>query len=162
MQATARAARAIPPGIGSGAEQSSSLAQANSALAKENADLRRANAELEQFTWTAAHDLKEPLRMVTSWLDLLDQRCSVQLADEAQEFLRCAMQGAVRMRGLIDDLLDFARLGTSTPTLERVNSEIAVTAALANLDPAIRESGAEIECAVLPDILVDLGLLTLV
>ncbi|MEQ1945829.1 MAG: ATP-binding protein [Bryobacteraceae bacterium] len=159
MQAAATTARLIAPervNSSPAGENSKTTAQ----LLRENAELRRANAELEQFTWTASHDLKEPLRMVSNWLDLLEQRHGQHLPEEGQEFLHIARTGAARMQSLIDDLLGFARLGAQAFAPERMNSEIAVTAALANLDPAIRETGVEIECTVLPDLVADPGLLT--
>jgi light-regulated signal transduction histidine kinase (bacteriophytochrome) len=136
------------------------LLRINAELSCTNVDLRRSNAELAQFAWMASHDLKDPLRTIASWLDLLNRRCGDQLGDEAKEFVRCASAGAARMRSLIDDLLGFACLGTHTLSLQQVNAEKAVTAALANLHAAICDSRAEIDCAVMPDVLVDALLLT--
>ncbi|MEQ1886820.1 MAG: ATP-binding protein [Bryobacteraceae bacterium] len=173
MQAAVTTARVIAPervtGPAGGAvskthaeliRENAELMRENAELARENGELGRDNAELEQFVWSASHDLKEPLRMVSNWLDLLEQRHGQQLPEEGQEYLGIARTGAARMQNLIDDLLGFARLGARAFAPECVNSEIAVTAALANLDPAIRESGAEIECSVLPDLMADPGLLT--
>jgi light-regulated signal transduction histidine kinase (bacteriophytochrome) len=158
VQATAKAQRIVSPEPA--ASPDVDFVKVNATLARENAELRRANAELEQFAWAVSHDLKEPLRMITNWLSLLDQRYREQLSDEGKEFLGLVLTGATRMRSLIDDLLGFAKLGTQPLAVERTNSEISVTAALANLHPAILESNAEIECSIMPDVLADPGLLT--
>jgi len=128
-------------------------------LGRVNAELVQSNAELEQFAVAASHDLKEPLRMITSYLDLLSRRYGSQLDAEAREFIRYAVDGAARMRSLIDDLLGLASLGRMTLNPQRENAEVAVSAAVANLDTTIRESGARITCAPLPELLADMGLL---
>lgn len=119
------------------------------ATLKQNArELLRSNAELEQFAYVASHDLQEPLRMVTSYLELLQQRYHGKLDGNADEFIGYAKDGALRMQRLIRDLLDYAQLGREAHVPVAVSIKISVDAALAHLQAAIEESGAKVDVDV--------------
>jgi len=111
--------------------------------------LADSNAELEQFAYVASHDLREPLRMVTSYLQLIDRRMGERLGEDGHEFLTFAVDGARRMDRLIVDLLEFSRVGRHNRPFAAVPLGQAIGAALRNLGPVIEDSGATIH---LPDI----------
>jgi len=117
--------------------------------------LVQSNSDLEQFAYVASHDLKEPLRMVASYVQLLERRYADQLDDTAREFIGFATEGAKRMRHLIDDLLVYARIGTRGKRLEPIAAEKALAAAVADLKLAAGESGIEITHGALPVVMGD-------
>jgi len=116
------------------------------------AELKRSNDELEQFAYVTSHDLQEPLRMVTSYTQLLATRYSDRLDGDAREFIAYAVDGSTRMRRLIQDLLAYSRAGTSEEPRGRISSEAALTVALANLEGAIQESSAIVTHDPLPTV----------
>ena len=118
-------------------------------------ELYRSNDDLTQFAYFASHDLQEPLRMVTSYTQLLAKRYKGKLDTDADEFIAFAVDGAIRMQLLIQDLLAYSRVGTSKEDLLDISSERALRQALANLRGAIEESGAEITQGPLPSVLAD-------
>lgn len=118
-------------------------------------DLRRSNAELEQFAYVASHDLQEPLRMVSSYMQLLESRYKDKLDEDAQEFIDFAVDGAGRMQRLIQDLLAFSRVGTHGKAPEAVQSADALEVALSNLATAIEENQAEVQAGELPAVMAD-------
>jgi signal transduction histidine kinase len=122
--------------------------------------LERSNADLEQFAYVASHDLQEPLRMVASYVKLLERRYGDKLDADAREFMEYAVEGAERMRVMITDLLAYSRVGTQAAQPMLIDSGEALEAALENLKLAIEESGAIISHGDLPQVTGDLLQLT--
>lgn len=118
-------------------------------------DLERSNTELQQFASVASHDLSEPLRMVTSYLELLTLRAKDKLGAEEREFIGYAVDGARRMQGLIQDLLAYARVDTRARPLEPTDCGQLLQTVLSNLKVAISESQAVIELETLPTVMGD-------
>ncbi len=129
--------------------------QAEEALKITLADLERSNQELEQFAYVASHDLQEPLRMVSSYTQLLAERYAGKLGGDADEFIAYAVDGANRMKRLINDLLAYSRVGTRGKPPENVPADAALDRAMENLRLAIQENGAEIIRDPLPTVFVD-------
>jgi PAS domain S-box-containing protein len=118
-------------------------------------ELARSNAELELFASVASHDLQEPLRMISSYVDLLAQHYRGKLDDKANRWIAFAVDGAARMKQLISDLLEFSRVGTRGKPFAPTSSATVFEAAIANLQQAIRETKAVVTHGVLPTILAD-------
>jgi PAS domain S-box-containing protein len=118
-------------------------------------DLERSNAELEQFAYVASHDLQEPLRMVASFLQLLELRYKDKIDEDANEFIAYAVDGANRMQQMINDLLMYSRVGTRGKSFKRTDSKVALGLAIANLYIAINENNAVITQDSLPIIMAD-------
>jgi PAS domain S-box-containing protein len=119
-------------------------------LAQRADRLQGTNAELQDFAHTASHDLSEPLRMVASFLGLLERRNGDQLDESGRGYLRQASDGAARMRHLIDDLLTYSRVANEEPRREQVDLRGLVDGVLAVLGPAIDEVGATVVVGELP------------
>jgi PAS domain S-box-containing protein len=129
--------------------------RAEDALRRTAEQLDRSNKDLEQFAYVASHDLQEPLRMVTGFLQLLSSRYRGQLDDKADQFIGYAVDGAQRMSTLIHDLLTFSRVNTRGGQLLPIDSQTAFDLALKNLHAAIDQSGAAITHDPLPTIRAD-------
>jgi PAS domain S-box-containing protein len=128
---------------------------AEEALEKAATELARSNKELEQFAYVASHDLQEPLRMITSYTQLVGKRYGDRLDDSAREFMQFAVDGAMRMQRLIQDLLVYSRVGTRGKPFEHTPCDQVLDNALANLKIAIEESNAVITREPLPVALGD-------
>jgi PAS domain S-box-containing protein len=109
--------------------------------------LERTNAELQDFAYIASHDLAEPLRMITSYLELLQRRYAGQLDETADEFIGHAVGGAERMKTLIDDLLAYSRVGSHDLERAVVDLEDLLARILKGLERAIDEAGAAVDLA---------------
>lgn len=131
------------------------VAQRTRELEQSNEELAERNRDLEQFAYVASHDLQEPLRMVTSFVELLDRRYGDRLDDKAREFIGFAVQGTIRMQDLIHDLLAFSRIGSDGRAFEPVDLNSVVETVLGDLADSIARSGAEIEMDRLPAISAD-------
>lgn len=129
--------------------------QAEEKLEEYAAELERSNKELQQFAYVASHDLQEPLRMVSSYLQLLELRYKDQLDSDAHEFITFAVEGATRMHELIQGLLAYSRVGTHGAPLERSDAQAALSLILDNLQLAIEESGAVVTHDPLPEVMAD-------
>jgi PAS domain S-box-containing protein len=113
-------------------------------------DLKRSNQELEQFAYIASHDLQEPLRMVSSYTQLLERRYKDQLDQDAKDFINFAVDGANRMQRLINDLLDYSRVTTKGKALVKTDLSLVLGHAIANLHNKIQETNAMITNEDLP------------
>ena len=131
------------------------LRHANAALEEKARELARSNADLERFGYIASHDLIEPLRTITSFLQLLERRHQASLDEDAKEYISMAVDGAARMRRLIHALLEYSRVGTRARPFAPCDCSQILATALRNLQTAIEESGARVTYEALPTLPVD-------
>ncbi|MGZ4732451.1 MAG: sensor histidine kinase [Terriglobales bacterium] len=118
-------------------------------------ELARSNRDLEQFAYVASHDLQEPLRMVATYTQLLAERYQGKLDADADKYLHYAVDGALRMQKLVQDLLAFSRVGRQGGARESTDCNAVLQAALKNLEAAIQESRAVVQHAQLPVVIAD-------
>ena len=123
-------------------------------LAEHTAELERSNHELEQFAYVASHDLQEPLRAISGCVEILELRYSRQLDARGHELIAHTVAGVGRMRELIEDLLEYSRVRRGGAP-EPVSAEIALKAALKQLESAVEKTGALIEYEELPTVCAD-------
>ncbi len=123
-------------------------------------ELTRSNEELQQFAYVASHDLQEPLRMISSYTQLLERRYGPTLEGDAKDFMNFIVDGATRMKQLIEDLLEYSRVGTRGRDLQPTDSSVALAKALANLRVAREESGARVTQGEMPRVIADANQLT--
>lgn len=133
--------------------------QAEHELEMVNYEIRESYQKLEQFTYIVAHDLQEPLRTIANYLQLLNRQCGDQLTERAVEYLQYAINGAVRMKGLLDGLMRLSHAGTKQLELERVSCSLLVNEAIENLKKRIEEKEARITVDPLPQVHVDPNLM---
>ncbi|MBI4397132.1 MAG: GAF domain-containing protein [Elusimicrobia bacterium] len=134
------------------AVRTAELRTANEKLNETMVQLKRSNAELEQFAYVASHDLQEPLRMVISYLQLLERHFQNAFDDKAKMFMNYAVDGGRRMQALISDLLFYSRVGRTEKPMTNVDVEIVMKNVLQNLGKTIRDKNVEIECGPMPKI----------
>ncbi|SPF35811.1 putative Histidine kinase [Candidatus Sulfotelmatobacter kueseliae] len=123
--------------------------QAELELARKVEELARSNRDLEQFAYVASHDLQEPLRMVAAYTQLLKERYADGLDENANKYIHYALEGALRMQTLVQDLLTFSRVGRNRQRTH-LASDAVVQEALQNLQAALQESGAVVHYDNLP------------
>ena len=118
-------------------------------------ELARSNQDLEQFAYVASHDLQEPLRMVATYTQLLAERYRGQLDDNADKYIHYAVDGALRMQTLVQDLLTFSRIGRQGTDLQSTDCNAVVEMAVKNLRAAVDESRARVTHDSLPTVMAD-------
>ncbi len=137
------------------AEEISNRKETEKALQLTLSELEGSNAELQQFAYVASHDLQEPLRMISSYVQLLERRYKYKLGEDADDFISYAVDGAKRMQGLISDLLRLSRVGTREKSIETIDCEEVLDQALANLRVSIAECCAQVTREPLPTVTAD-------
>ncbi len=120
-------------------------------------DLKHSNRELQQFAYAVSHDFQEPLRMIASFLQVLETKEQARLDLESREYIGYAVGGAQRLSALVSDLLAFSRLETQADVLRPVDLHSALGEALANLRQVVEESGAIVTNGDLPTLPADRG-----
>ena len=128
---------------------------AEEALKLKLEELAFSNTELEQFAYISSHDLQEPLRMITSYLQLLQRRYQGNLDEKADKYIYFAVDVASRMQNMINDLLNFSRVTTRAREPETTNCKFILNQALSNLRMIIEEKKATISHGPLPEVIVD-------
>jgi PAS domain S-box-containing protein len=118
-------------------------------------ELEYSNLELERFAYVSSHDLQEPLRMISSYLQLLQRRYQGKLDEKADKYIYFAVDGASRMQVLIDDLLEFSRVTTRAKEPKPIDCEFLLNQALSDLELNIKENKATISHDPLPEVMAD-------
>jgi signal transduction histidine kinase len=129
--------------------------RAQDELANKVDELARSNRDLEQFAYVSSHDLQEPLRMVAAYTQLLADRYRGKLDENADKYIGYAVEGALRMQALIEDLLAFSRVGRNGSEHKETDCNAAIDAALRNLAAAVQESGVIVTRGPLPPLHAD-------
>ena len=130
-------------------------AELEARVEQRTADLQRSNEQLQQFAYVASHDLQEPLRAVSTYVQILADRYRSRLDSQADEFINYAVDGATRMQELIRDLLNYSRVQTKEQVLTETNCEEVVARVLENLQLSIADSKAVVTTDSLPVVMGD-------
>ena len=133
-------------------ERSYELSNANQILEAQANDLARSNADLEQFAYVASHDLQEPLRVVSNYVQLLANKYQSKLDTNGREFIQYALDASKQMYDLINDLLSYSQIGHMEDPIEMIDSESSILQAISNLQIAIKTSQASITYGKVPKI----------
>jgi signal transduction histidine kinase len=128
------------------------LLEQSSQIEKQNELLRQANEELKQFAYISSHDLKEPLRMIGSFSQLVQQKLSGKIEEESKGYFQYINEGVTRMHGLLDALLHYATIGNLNFELETVHVKDIVGIARTNLKVVIEETNTNILCGEMPEV----------
>ena len=144
--------REVPTGIIGYVTDITARKQAEEALARQTAELRRINDELRQFSYVVSHDLNEPLRTISNFLQLLTLEMSEQLTPKGQEYVGFVVDGARRMQQMIADLLAYTRVGGGVEQFTSVDCNALLVRVLTDLQTVITESGATITYDPLPTV----------
>jgi len=130
------------------------LATKNLQIKQQNKQLEDTNEELKQFAYVASHDLKEPLRMISSYTSLIQRRYVKNLDEGAKEFMGYIVDATHRMNNLLEDLLSYSRISTHNQQRERVDMNEMLEGVLANLRLSVQQKGAKIHIEDLPKVKV--------
>ncbi|MFB6233858.1 MAG: ATP-binding protein [Halopenitus sp.] len=126
--------------------------EANERLETLSSDLRASNKRLEQFASTLSHDLREPLRMVSNYVQLLERQYGDDLDEDAREFIGYAVDGADRMQSMIDSLLEYSRVTTDEDLFESTDADAVLNGVLEDLQIRIEETNATVTADELPTV----------
>lgn len=124
-------------------------------LLEKNSQLEQSNRDLKQFAYIASHDLREPLRVVKNYIDLFERKYKGILDDKAEKYINYIVDGVIRMKNLIDDLLTYSRVETQKRKFEKVDSQLLVNNVLEMFNSDITEKQIEIKCVNLPILQAD-------
>ncbi|MGE5680538.1 MAG: sensor histidine kinase [Bacillota bacterium] len=138
----------------------------NNDLVKENQELReklsglqkeieRSDKELQTFAYAVSHDLREPLRMVAGFVQLLSRHLDGKLDSKSREYMDYAIEGALKMQSMLDDILKFSRIYTRGNPFSQISAQSVVEKVIKRLGTAITDTSAEISCKDLPEIYAD-------
>jgi light-regulated signal transduction histidine kinase (bacteriophytochrome) len=155
IRATSRTREGESPAKARDRRASAERQRAERILARQARDLERTRRELEQFAYVVSHDLQEPLRMVSSYLQLLERRYKDKLDSDAEDFINFAVDGAQRMHKLIADLLSYSRINTRGNEFEPTDFNQVLDQALAAMSESARRSAAVITRDALPTLIAD-------
>lgn len=134
-------------------EYQAKLENLNHQLINQAKSLSRSNKDLEEFAYVASHDLQEPLRMITGFMTRLEEKYGEELDEKAKEYINFAVDGAKRMRQVIQGLLTFSKVGRHDITFSEVNLELVLKEVKLLLSEAIKEKEAEVCVGEMPVIL---------
>jgi len=142
-------------GVFASARDITELKEAEDNLKLKIEELTRSNEELEQFAYVSSHDLQEPLRMIASYLQLLERKYKGKLDSKADKYINFSVDGATRMQNLIDDLLAFSRVTTHAQEFKSTDLESIYKEVILNLEVSIKENNALISHDPLPVVMAD-------
>jgi PAS domain S-box-containing protein len=142
-------------GVFAAARDVTTLKKAEIMLKLKIEELKRSNEELEKFAYISSHDLQEPLRMITSYLQLLQKKYQGHLDEKADQYIHFAVDGASRMQNLIKDLLEYSRVDVGTNEPESVDCEFILNRVLSDIKAVIKGNNATISHDYLPEVMAN-------